>query len=140
MAFVCSWVFLVSCQQTAAVFVSSPRPVVGKLLREFKNGPRLCSGQPVRWFQWARPDRQQHPGGQARLRPRDWETGCRASALGLNQFKQRAQGFGLDFRYVFRPLKILPGQNMPGNSLQKCQGQGRILVSMRNALELLRTC
>lgn len=44
MAFVCSGVFLVSCQQTAAGFVSSPKPVVGKLLREFKNGPRLCSG------------------------------------------------------------------------------------------------
>lgn len=62
----------------------------------------------------ARPDSAPETGGLGDLR---------ASALGLNQFKQRAQGFGLDFRCVFRPLKILPGQNMPGNSLQKCQGQ-----------------
>lgn len=44
MAFVCSRVFLVSCQQTTAVFVTSPKPVVVKLLREFKNGSRLHTG------------------------------------------------------------------------------------------------
>lgn len=44
MGFVCSWVFLVSSQQTTAVFVTSPKPVVVKLLRGFKNGSRLHSG------------------------------------------------------------------------------------------------
>lgn len=81
MAFVCSWVFLVSRQQAAAVFASSPKPVVGKLLREFKNGPGLPAGsQAVVTMGRTR----QTAVSWARLRPEGWGTGWCADTLGPN--------------------------------------------------------
>lgn len=88
MAFVCSWVFLVPCQQTAAVFVSSPKPVVVKLLREFKNGPGLLAGSQA---VVAMGRTRQTAVSRARLRPEGWGTGWCANTLGAQQLKQRAE-------------------------------------------------
>lgn len=87
-AFVCSWIFLVSCQQTAAVFVSSPKLVVVKLLREFKNGRGLPTGSQA--VVAVGRTRQQHPRDQARIRP-PWEAGWCAYTPRLQRFKQRAK-------------------------------------------------
>lgn len=106
------------------MFVTSPKLVVVKLLREFKNGSHLHSGS--------------HgvvAAGRTRQTVVSWRPGQtspqRAGGLGgvqihwgLKQFKQRSECFGLDSRDVRRPLKVLPGHNMPGNSLQKCLEHG----------------
>lgn len=56
--------------------------------------------------------------------PEGWGTGWCADTLGLKQFEQRAECFGLDSEDVFRPLKVLPGHSMAGKSQQKCLEQG----------------
>lgn len=120
MAFVCSRVFLVSCQQTTAVFVTSPKPVVVKLLREFKNGSRLHTGGPSGG---SSSGQDQTDSGTLETKfdstPEGQGIGWCADTLVLEQFKQRAECFGGVSRDVFRSFKVLPGGNMPGNSLQE---------------------
>lgn len=105
----------------------------------FKNGPHLHSGSQavVAAGRTRQTVASWRPGQTPPQRPGD---GWCANTLSLKQFKQRTECFGLDSGDVFRPLKVLPGQNVPCNSLQKCLEQGEISASGKNALEHLCTC